>query len=218
MHLRVLSPLLRITPAVHAAAAHAAAVQFVLEALVIPPEAPSSASEIAQTVPPTLKLLRSIKFCEDACEAPGLCAGGAGALLVSDAAAELNNRAGHGATPRHMEQRCAGALPPWVSPAWWTSAHNLAPRACPAAAPAAPDPHTGSAHQLCDIALALVRALEIRAAKGNPQEVRACVGERPALKVAMTQGGQGPVLWSDRRGARQLASMFAPPPLCGASH
>lgn len=39
--------------------------QFALEALAVPAEQPTSAGEVARGLPPALKLLRTLKFCED---------------------------------------------------------------------------------------------------------------------------------------------------------
>ncbi|GAB4821978.1 hypothetical protein N2152v2_009024 [Parachlorella kessleri] len=39
--------------------------QFCLEPLIFPAEAPTSPTEIGQAIPPTIKLLRTLKFCED---------------------------------------------------------------------------------------------------------------------------------------------------------
>ena len=46
--------------------------QFVLEPLVFPAEAPTDPAEIAQTIPASLKMLRTLKFCDDACKQQGL--------------------------------------------------------------------------------------------------------------------------------------------------
>lgn len=40
--------------------------QFALEALLVPAEAPPTPADVARLLPPTVKLLRTLKFCEDA--------------------------------------------------------------------------------------------------------------------------------------------------------
>lgn len=44
--------------------------QFALEALVVPADHPTSPSELARLLPAPLKLLRTLKFCEDATDEP----------------------------------------------------------------------------------------------------------------------------------------------------
>jgi hypothetical protein len=44
--------------------------QFALEALTVPAEQPTSPAEVARLLPPAIKLLRTLKFCDDACSEP----------------------------------------------------------------------------------------------------------------------------------------------------
>lgn len=44
--------------------------QFALEALVVPPDSPTAPSEVARHMPALLKMLRSLKFCDDASAEP----------------------------------------------------------------------------------------------------------------------------------------------------
>ncbi|KAL4859210.1 Sister chromatid cohesion protein PDS5 B-B [Chlorella vulgaris] len=44
--------------------------QFGLEALAVPSDHPTSASSVSRLLPPSLKVLRTLKYCEDACEEP----------------------------------------------------------------------------------------------------------------------------------------------------
>ena len=54
-----------------------AMLQFALEPLVMPGEQPTSPSEVARLLPAAIKLLRTLKFCEDATTEPrtqvGIC-------------------------------------------------------------------------------------------------------------------------------------------------
>lgn len=44
--------------------------QFALEALVVPADHPTAPSEVARLLPAPIKLLRTLKFCEDATDEP----------------------------------------------------------------------------------------------------------------------------------------------------
>lgn len=148
----------------------------------VPPDSPTAPSEVARHMPALLKMLRSLKFCDDASAEPRTRVRSRSQALGTFACAA-------GALEAPTGARFAASLPSSRGPVLALLVLLYRPRC---RAPRWPPP-LQEAQQLCDVAMVLMRQLALRLTKGKPAEPGRFPGQvvLPRMCFRPNMEGQG---------------------------